>query len=1487
MKKNNNFSGVLRKADYGNTKGLMKSMGKKGDHYIEITQKAIAKYRENLLDISNRNNLINLNFNPRSNKVIRIIDELPNNIFNKLNDEADKKLQLIALPPSEKEPKDEKTEIFKKTFEEFKTINETYLKSIENLGDNFDEANKESQIIIRQLKDEVRVELKLAKRISSETMSIEEYAKAHGIDPKYEVPKQSVDKNQSKHEDSKLQTLFYSEDLERKGRILRKDTKRILDEKGTNTLHLSYGCIEWNESGGVKRYSPLLLTQVQLSEESSDGGAKYFIQSTQGETFLNLPLSRKLLNDFNLTLPVLESDETPEAYFKKIEKTVLQSKPDWKLRRYITLAIHTYSKMSMYEELDPEKWMAEGNILGNQENIKTLFTGSSHESSLGEIYDVDDKKIFSKVPIVVEETDSSQFSAIADAMSGRNLAIQGPPGTGKSTTITNMIASFLYNKKKVLFIAEKKAALDVVYKKLKDKGLDKFTFRLSSTAEKKTSIIEELKKRLETEQPLIQSNLHLAEEEYIEKKNKIRKYGKILETKYFEIQKSGYEILSTLSRYKFFLTSYPKFVNEDPFIDKVQELSKNQYIKNLSIISDINKIMQSLKKEFKDITKHPWYGLITTENNPYEITELKKYFLELKKRTENIIPKINDFFKELDIKNYINEKNLKSLIKIFTTAKVINREEEKKVIFNLNEKDVINSFKKFKVQLKKHNDFLVIKNDLAEEIEFDEKFEQKDLKRHLKNIKNSIFILSFFLNPEYRKSKTYFTYIVKNGKYQKDRAIKVLKDIIAFIPLNESNETTVKSLRKNYTNLEKALGSNFDGENTKYQSIDDLSKYLEFPDINDQLLINKNIYNIVSIKAKIQKLSESLSLFNKCFDEISKKIDCKKFFDFSNENKNFSNIPTKIDKINFEDDKIISDYIQLNFYNKNLNNDLQKLYDAFINENFDFKMLESSYKYLVYNSLAKKLFQKEKELSSFSSESWDLEVDHLKNLDKKVFENKKNILIDNLLDISIEPGIKRGKVGDLTEKALIEKEIGKQRAHIPFRQLMKRAGQALRDMKPCYMLSPISLSQIVNAEPEIFDVLIIDEASQMKIEDSIGAILRSKQTIIVGDPQQLPPTNFFNTTAEFDGDGIIDDDESILDLALSKYQPARMLKWHYRSKHESLINFSNYHFYNNNLIIPPSANDQFAIKNNYINGNYAARVKSESTTVNKRERGGVNLIESEEISKGVIKFMKDCIQNKNKKSCLVVTMNNTQRDIIDENIRFLSSKDQSVSEYIGMWEETMEPFIVKNLENVQGDERDYIFISTLFGPNKENITMQRFGPINHPKGHRRLNVLFTRAKHGVELYTSLTPNLIREGGEKGRKIFKSYLEYAKTERLETGNITERDTDSDFEDWVKEELEQLGYEVKPQVGVSGFKIDLGIKHKKYKYGFLAGIECDGATYHSSVSARDSDIVRQKVLESRGWNIYRIWSTDWFDNPHAELKKLDSYLKALLGELNKPN
>ena len=407
----------------------------------------------------------------------------------------------------------------------------------------------------------------------------------------------------------------------------------------------------------------------------------------------------------------------------------------------------------------------------------------------------------------------------------------------------------------------------------------------------------------------------------------------------------------------------------------------------------------------------------------------------------------------------------------------------------------------------------------------------------------------------------------------------------------------------------------------------------------------------------------------------------------------------------------------------------------------------------------------------------------------------------------------------------------------------------------------------------------------MRIEDAIGGIVRSKQIIVVGDPEQLPPSNFFDSSLAIDDDGIVDDDESILDLALSKFS-SRMLRWHYRSRHESLINFSNYHFYNNNLIIPPSANDKFAIENNYLEKAIysASSIKKKNAKDSIGERGGVNILEANEIADSVVSFMKDSIKKKLKRSCLVVTMNNSQRDLIDEEIRHRASKITEANNYISMWEETMEPFTVKNLENVQGDERDYIFVSTLFGPNKDKVTMQRFGPINHPKGHRRLNVLFTRAKEGLKLFTSLTPNSVREGGEKGRQIFKSYLDYAVTQKIETGINTERSTDSDFEDWVKEELENLGYDVVPQVGVSGFFIDLGIKHKSFKYAYLAGVECDGAAYHSSVSARDNDITRQRVLEGMGWNIYRIWSTNWFDNPKVEIKKLDNYLKTLLRNIN---
>lgn len=254
------------------------------------------------------------------------------------------------------------------------------------------------------------------------------------------------------------------------------------------------------------------------------------------------------------------------------------------------------------------------------------------------------------------------------------------------------------------------------------------------------------------------------------------------------------------------------------------------------------------------------------------------------------------------------------------------------------------------------------------------------------------------------------------------------------------------------------------------------------------------------------------------------------------------------------------------------------------------------------------------------------------------------------------------------------------------------------------------------------------------------------------------------------------------------------------------------------------------------------------------------------------------------KSLGIVTLNQTQRDVLLEELERVVPRERSAQQYIERWEDTLEPFFVKNLENVQGDERDVIFISTVYGRDAiTGVVMNRFGPINGKHGHRRLNVLFSRAKDRVEIFTSMRTNDIKtdDGAQPGALVLKAYLEYAETGKLEAGATTGREPDSEFEELIRDRLQEKGFEVVPQVGVAGYFIDLAVKHPK-RSGFVLGIECDGAGYHSSRSARDRDRLRQQVLERLQWNIYRVWSTDWFQNPTQELRRLLTHLDRLVGE-----
>jgi superfamily I DNA and/or RNA helicase len=426
------------------------------------------------------------------------------------------------------------------------------------------------------------------------------------------------------------------------------------------------------------------------------------------------------------------------------------------------------------------------------------------------------------------------------------------------------------------------------------------------------------------------------------------------------------------------------------------------------------------------------------------------------------------------------------------------------------------------------------------------------------------------------------------------------------------------------------------------------------------------------------------------------------------------------------------------------------------------------------------------------------------------------------------------------------------------------------------MMSPLSVAQFLKPNRLRFDLVLIDEASQMRPEEALGALARGGQLVVVGDPMQLPPISFFDRVDRTPEDELeeeeIVDNESILDLALAEFRPSRSLRWHYRSRHESLIAFSNRQFYND-LIVFPSPLDPDRDKREPKLGVYHHFVAG-------RYKGRVNIEEAQNVAEAATAFM----AAEPDKSLGIVTLNQTQRDVLLEELERLVPRERSAQQYIERWEDTLEPFFVKNLENVQGDERDVIFISTVYGPDAATgIVKNQFGPINGKYGHRRLNVLFSRAKHRVEIFTSMRPEDIRpdEKSQRGIHVLKAYLEYAETGRLDAGSVSEREPDSEFEEPVRDRLQDKGFDVISQVGVAGYFIDLAVKHPK-RSGFVLGIECDGASYHSTRSARDRDRLRQQVLERLQWNIYRIWSTDWFQNPAQELRRLLTHLDRLMND-----
>jgi very-short-patch-repair endonuclease len=447
-----------------------------------------------------------------------------------------------------------------------------------------------------------------------------------------------------------------------------------------------------------------------------------------------------------------------------------------------------------------------------------------------------------------------------------------------------------------------------------------------------------------------------------------------------------------------------------------------------------------------------------------------------------------------------------------------------------------------------------------------------------------------------------------------------------------------------------------------------------------------------------------------------------------------------------------------------------------------------------------------------------------------------------------------------TELFTLKHELNKKKNVKQIRQLFTDCPHIIMELKPCLLMSPLSVSQFLDPRLVKFDVVIFDEASQVRPEDAVGSIMRGRQLIVVGDSLQLPPTTFFKVGADEDEEETIEDLESILDECSATGIRQHMLRWHYRSRDESLIAFSNQHVYNNQLFTFPSTGregEEWGVSFVHVpNAIY--------------DRGGAKTNPAE--AKKVAELVMEHFTKSPNRSLGVIAFSEAQQLAILDEVDKLREKRPEMEKHFA--EDTSEEFFVKNLENVQGDERDVMIFSVGYGYDAKGRMTQNFGPLNGPGGERRLNVAVTRARMHVKVVSSIKASDIENASSRGASLLREYLAYAAGEGSEAKTKATMDDDnwSSVEEDVFKALTAQGFKVQKRIGRSGYRVDLAIEDPDDPGKFVLGIECDGASYRSGATARDRDRLRTEVLTGLGWKTHRIWSKDWVNDPMKEMEKV---------------
>jgi very-short-patch-repair endonuclease len=1263
-----------------------------------------------------------------------------------------------------------------------------------------------------------------------------------------------------------LHTSVAETELEGRLTDLYRASRLAFEEGGANILYLCLGFLKWTPEDKAGPYrAPLILVPVQLERKSVRSGFRLALH--EDEARFNPTLLQMLKQDFALLMPEFDGELPEDASgidVAGIWKTVRQHVKNikgWEVTEQVVLATLSFTKYLMWKDLVDRTDLLKLNAV-----VRHLIDTPTHTyegSGAGFIAaDTIDQTIDPADLFTPLSADSSQVAAIVSAQRGSDFVLFGPPGTGKSQTIANAIVNCLAHNKTVLFVSQKTAALEVVRQRMNAIGLGNYCLEVHSTKAQKSSVLEQLATAWRERNLVTEEHWSSAAGELKMKRDQLNRLVSALHRR----RPNG-------------MTAYEAFGRVVADRDRLTDVrltwptgtvhSPQQITQMREVCADMSIALAAIGAHGSP-SEHALVGIEQTRWSPAWAQSLLQLIDRLQVALRQMRVAADALVSSLGLNEVADDTLLPQLVKL--VALMLNVDSADGVLLLTDgASDRVRTLTMLAGVVSRINQ---TKSELS--ADYDIKAALLDLPTLQREWTEASASNRLLRSGRKKKIRLHLKpYCRGEVPDEIGRDFIVLQDLAVLL-------RDLEVLRSQFAGIER-LWRGLDSDPSRIAGLikwsEDLQSAVDAFQIDD-LPSEDILAHIVGLLTRDISRFRSGGQVRMAFESMHRAFPA--MHQAAKELGACAGLDPPEDIIQIEPGWIEALLARITRWKDNIHKapqwttwraatksvcdaGLAPLAALMVDGGIDGRDLIATFEYAYARWVAETIVNEDEVLSSFLAEKHEAAIEAFVAADKKVAELAK-FIVKARIGASVPTQTNFGRD---PEWGTLAREINKKARHMPLRQLFGRIPNVMTQLAPCVMMSPLSIAQYLPAGAKPFDVVIFDEASQIPVWDAIGAIARGTQVIVVGDPEQLPPTSVGQRGGDDEDDdgSTVVSQQSILDECLASNIPSMRLSWHYRSRHESLIAFSNAKYYRGELMTFPSpVTRDTAVRYVHVEGGIY-------------ERGGakVNRKEAEAVVSEVVKRLKTSSH-----SIGVVTFNGDQQRLIENMLDQARRSDPSLEVHFDR-NQTREPILVKNIENVQGDERDVIIFSVAVGPDKTGRVTAQISSLNNEGGHRRLNVAITRARRELLVFATLRPEQIDLGrtNAKGAIDFKHFLEFAENGAraiAEAFTPTGRETESPFEDGVKRALEAKGWEVHPQVGVAFFRVDLGIVHPDFPGRYLAGVECDGATYHRSATARDRDRLREMVLTDLGWRIRRIWSTEWWMDAISAADKIHARLTA---------